>query len=873
MSEVLCRCTACSAKFKVDAKYAGRKARCPKCSQVVEVPAAGSAPVSSSTTIVPTLTTVAPPKSSPAPAAPGAHPDQFPPSHPASKLAPPAHASSSSIPVSKPVPSRTLPAHRPPPPVAVPVHEQPMNALVEEPVPVPQHTPYANQYADPYAQPHGAQPHGAPVNPALSAPQAPANPADSLGFQLNVSRPKVSSASAIHAAPSDPHAAPGLPSKPIKASGNSALPLIIAGVVGLMLIVGGAGAGFVLLNSGGKTVAKGTKNGGKSAIVKGTGKLVIDWAEEDRKETFQVFIDTKPEITLSKGELYYDLSPGEHALILRRRGYARVDTKVTIVAGQTTTYKPEWTKDVFGTGGSTIASKGPGGATKSDGTDFSVGLGAGSPVTGFEGFTQNFHLAKEAALKSQKGILIIFGSSDTDSQTQSLARLVQEQALKDQITAAYVPVIIDLPRTREGHNNLFDSAQNFAMLREFGLRQIPALALLDYKGKTYYLQTEWKNGTKDLKGYLSEGEADRTERDRMWAEVKGESLDPAVKLVEWLLEKKLVSRYKEEIDNWSRVATRLDPNNEKGQLESFVEAGLMVKAVDTDADDEIEVTQFVEPLKDWLTNKKFVNDDRGARMHILAASLLGRADRRDEALKHLSRAATYSPKDAKLKEAIASAKELIERGSILSSGTGFLVSDAGYIMTNHHVIDGPGKVVVRLPGGKDTIDATVIAKDADRDMAILKVTLPAGSTIKPISVSPAAVGRGLNVAAFGYPLGDALGSNLKLTTGGVMALPDESNENMITLDLRVNPGNSGGPLCDQKGNVVGMVTAKTGGNIFAGVDSYGLAIPSNDLVKFLDMHLPGGTPRPEVKAGADLGNWSAVDGIVSPGVLMILKVE
>ncbi|WP_425617268.1 trypsin-like peptidase domain-containing protein [Anatilimnocola sp. NA78] len=839
MSEVLCRCNACSAKFKVDVKYAGKKARCPKCSVIVEVPAPGNSPVSGNTTVIPPAaqTTVAPPKVAPPPS----KNDQFPPGQGPNQPAP-AHASSGSIPTIKTTTvAKPLPSNRPVQPMPVqpvPAREEAVNALIEEPVQAP-------------------------------APIAATPPAD-LGFQLNVAaKPKVSSSSTLAANPSG-HAASPTPRG--KKKEGSALPLIIGGVVCLLLLVGGGLAAVVMMNSGGTPVAKGTKGGKGAAAAKSTGKLVIDWAEDERKAGGAVLINSKREIMLSKGELYFDLTAGEHDLLLQRRGYEQIETKITITKGETTTYKPEWKKNEFGSGGPTIATK-TAGSGNSGGTDFQVGLGAGSPVTGFDGFTQNFHLAKEAALKQQKGILIVFGSSDNDSQTKTIGRLTQEQAMKDQITAAYVLVMIDFPRTREGLNNVFDSGQNSALAKEFGLRQLPTLALLDHKGKTYYLQTEWKKGSDDLKAYLEEGEAQRVERDKMWADIKGETLEPAVKMAEWLIEKKIVARYKEEVESWMRVANRLDPTNEKGQLESFVEADLMVKAVDIDPDDNIEVTQFVAPLQDWLTTKKFQNDDRGARMHILAAGLLGRADRRDEAMQHLARAATYSPKDAKLREALASAKELIERGNILSSGTGFLVSDTGYIMTNHHVIEGKGKVVVRLPGGKTTIDATVIAKDAERDMAILKVTLPADTTIKPIPVTPAGVGRGMSVAAFGFPLGDALGTDLKLTAGGVSALPGASNDQMITLDLRVNPGNSGGPLCDQKGNVVGMVTAKTGGNVFAGVDSYGLAIPSVDLIAFLDKHLPTGTARPEVKAGADLANWSAVDGVVSPGVLMILKVE
>jgi S1-C subfamily serine protease len=206
----------------------------------------------------------------------------------------------------------------------------------------------------------------------------------------------------------------------------------------------------------------------------------------------------------------------------------------------------------------------------------------------------------------------------------------------------------------------------------------------------------------------------------------------------------------------------------------------------------------------------------------------------------------------------------------LGTGTGYLVSSAGYVMTNHHVIDGDGKIEVRLPGQTESIPAEVIAKDEERDMALLKIAPPTADKFKPLPVAAAAdIGRGDAVAAFGFPLSTTLGSGLKFTQGVISALPDPTNEDMYLLDLRVNPGNSGGPLCDAKGNVVGMITAKTGN--FGFEDSYALAIPAADLIKFLDLHLPPNTPRAAPSAPAQPLTWGQVDRQVNTGVLMILN--
>src|SRR5207253_1333082 len=107
------------------------------------------------------------------------------------------------------------------------------------------------------------------------------------------------------------------------------------------------------------------------------------------------------------------------------------------------------------------------------------------------------------------------------------------------------------------------------------------------------------------------------------------------------------------------------------------------------------------------------------------------------------------------------------------------------------------------------------------DLALIRIQVPEQVTLQPLQVcGQRAANRGEQVMALGFPLGDVFGSGLKLTTGVISATPEAGNNQMLILDARVNPGNSGGPLCDSFANVIGLVTAKsfTGGRI----DSYGM---------------------------------------------------
>lgn len=144
-----------------------------------------------------------------------------------------------------------------------------------------------------------------------------------------------------------------------------------------------------------------------------------------------------------------------------------------------------------------------------------------------------------------------------------------------------------------------------------------------------------------------------------------------------------------------------------------------------------------------------------------------------------------------------------EEGKI-STGTGFFISSQGHLVSNAHVVKGCSRAQVRY-GLSEFQDASIVARDASNDLAILK------TDIRPQAVAALRPGVrvGENIAAYGFPLSGLLSSGGNFTVGNVSAISGMRDDTrFIQISAAVQPGNSGGPVLDQSGNVVGVVVSK-----------------------------------------------------------------
>ena len=165
----------------------------------------------------------------------------------------------------------------------------------------------------------------------------------------------------------------------------------------------------------------------------------------------------------------------------------------------------------------------------------------------------------------------------------------------------------------------------------------------------------------------------------------------------------------------------------------------------------------------------------------------------------------------------------------MSLGSGFIISPDGYILTNAHVVAGANVITVKLTDKRE-FRAKVIGSDKPSDVAVLKIEAKSLPTVKIGDASKSKVGQW--VVAIGSPYGFDNTVTSGIISAKARSLPDETYIPFIQTDVPVNPGNSGGPLFDMYGNVIGinsMIFSRTGG--FQGLS---FAIPINFAMKIKD---------------------------------------
>ena len=209
-----------------------------------------------------------------------------------------------------------------------------------------------------------------------------------------------------------------------------------------------------------------------------------------------------------------------------------------------------------------------------------------------------------------------------------------------------------------------------------------------------------------------------------------------------------------------------------------------------------------------------------------------------------------------------------------ATGTGVVITSDGEILTNAHVVDGATEVRVRFAGDTEPVLARVLAADIGNDLALLKVN--ATNLVAATFAKPGSVRVGDQVVAIGYAL--ALDGGPSVTTGIVSALKrtifTESGalNSLIQTDAAISSGNSGGPLANMRGEVIGINTAVARGDTNSAANNIGFAISVDETLAVLEQlrEQAAGTSRAEGFLGVSLeprtdGGVGSIIATVQPG--------
>ena len=179
------------------------------------------------------------------------------------------------------------------------------------------------------------------------------------------------------------------------------------------------------------------------------------------------------------------------------------------------------------------------------------------------------------------------------------------------------------------------------------------------------------------------------------------------------------------------------------------------------------------------------------------------------------------------------------------SGSGFILTADGLVVTNEHVVAGADTVGVWLTNGR-RYDGDVLERDATADLALVRIDDNDSFDAIPVG-NPDAVRMGDEVLALGFPIADRIGNSMTVTRGIVSSIRTQAGVDLLQTDAALNPGNSGGPLVNSAGQVIGVNTSRiedTGDG--RPVSNIGFAV---SIIEF-ERRLPTLSGRPIIDSGS-----------------------
>ena len=167
-----------------------------------------------------------------------------------------------------------------------------------------------------------------------------------------------------------------------------------------------------------------------------------------------------------------------------------------------------------------------------------------------------------------------------------------------------------------------------------------------------------------------------------------------------------------------------------------------------------------------------------------------------------------------------------EMREVTYTGTAFAITADGYLLTCNHLVENSDSVMITLNG--KVYEASVLNTDNNLDIALLQIQATGLQYLSLTNSNKVQLGE--EVRAMGFPLSNAIGTNIKVTRGSISGMNIIRTKKTFQIDAPINPGNSGGPLVNENGEVIGIVNSKL---VDPDIENAGFAVPINYSTKLL----------------------------------------
>ena len=325
----------------------------------------------------------------------------------------------------------------------------------------------------------------------------------------------------------------------------------------------------------------------------------------------------------------------------------------------------------------------------------------------------------------------------------------------------------------------------------------------------------------------------------------------------------------------SRIDLNIDSN---GDVSSFsfgggTDDGFGILPFDIpDGGSESPADEYPESKDDFFSS--FFTPAESYDVNIGADTYEGQLDQRLELTENGSRLLTLQELYAKCSPSVVTIITYQNKITEFGMGTGIIISSDGLIMTNTHVIDDCDRITVKL-SNDDLYEALLVGADASSDIAVLKIEADSLPVAEFGNSDTLQVGE--DVAAIGNPLSESFRSTL--TNGIISGIDRGVNYNGRTMTVlqtntALNNGNSGGPLYNMYGKVIGVTNMKMASSVYSSVEGIGFAIPSNNAISIANALIANGEVRGRTSIGITVGSVpdNAVEQYKIPSGLYVTDV-